>query len=81
MSGPVVALELSTSVKLLRQNRSTIMKIHDVPVPMSTAEIMTLGAFWAGLGISSIRCVAASKPVRPKVDCRRPRMNAIPSGH
>lgn len=42
---------------------------------------MTRGALMYGLGISSTRWDAASKAVSPNVDWRRPRMNAIPSGH
>lgn len=55
-------------MKLLMQNKSTIIKIHDVPAPISTALTMTWGALFEGLGISSIMWVAASKPVRPNTD-------------
>lgn len=45
------------------------------------AAYMTRGAWMYGRGISSTRCAAPSKAVRPKVDWRRPRMKAMPSGH
>jgi len=58
-----------------------IMNTKLVLAPMMIAMTIARGALRDGRGISSIKCVTASKPVRPNVLCRRPRRNARPSGH
>lgn len=70
-----------TASKSRRQKRRTNMKIQLVLAPRRTARTMVLGALSDGRGISSTMCVTPSNAVSPNVDCRRPRMKAMPSGH
>lgn len=42
--------------------------------------IIAIGASRVGCGISSVKWVMASKPIRDRADCKSPRIHATPSG-